>query len=93
MVISISACIIVVSSENIVVTILIRQDPGIWQFWLYFLILLTNSYIKITPNIAKIAKSPGLAEVGLSKVKTRSNRTSDLVVQLTATIPSPYIYQ
>ena len=51
-----------ISCENIVVTILVRQDPGIWQFWRYFLILSTNSYIKRSPNIAKIAKSLGLAE-------------------------------
>ena len=37
------------------------QDLGIWQFWQYFLILLLYSYVERTPNIAKIAKSPGLA--------------------------------
>ena len=39
----------------------LHQDPGIWQFWQYFLILLFNSYVKRTPNIAKIAKSPSHA--------------------------------
>ena len=38
-----------------------QQDPGIWQFWRYFLILLSKSYVEKTPKIAKIAKSHCLA--------------------------------
>ena len=48
--------IIVVSCENIVVTILVRQDPEIWQFWRLLRDIYIYSYVDWDKNIVNLAK-------------------------------------